>query len=189
MGTGIALLFNDRGTRRGWVVSSTPRPHFTPGKDLVPILQEGGWPQGRSGRSENLVPIGIRSQTVQPIVSRYTDWSTRPTNRTRKVRKSKVKCTLVQTLRLCTDHTAHRGNRSIAVSFLDHGTRRGEGSASLPGCFLPPGKTRYPLYRRLGGPQGWFEQVRKISPPLGFDLRSAQPVASRYTDWATRPTL
>ena len=26
------------------VVSSTPRPHFTPGKDLVPILQEAGWP-------------------------------------------------------------------------------------------------------------------------------------------------
>ena len=37
---GIALLFHDRGTRRGWVVSSTPRPHFTPGKDPVPILQE-----------------------------------------------------------------------------------------------------------------------------------------------------
>jgi len=25
----------------------------------------------------------------------------------------------------------------------------GEGSASCPGCFLPPGKTRYPLYRSL----------------------------------------
>ena len=42
VGRGIALLFHDRGTRRGWVVSSTPRPHFTPGKDLVPILQEAG---------------------------------------------------------------------------------------------------------------------------------------------------
>jgi len=28
------------------VVSSTPRPHFTPGKDPVPILQEAGWAQG-----------------------------------------------------------------------------------------------------------------------------------------------
>ena len=26
-----------------WVVSSTPQPHFTPGKDPVPILQEAGW--------------------------------------------------------------------------------------------------------------------------------------------------
>ena len=42
VGRGIALLFHDRGTRRGWVVSSTPRPHFTPGKDPVPILQEAG---------------------------------------------------------------------------------------------------------------------------------------------------
>jgi hypothetical protein len=28
------------------VVSSTPRPHFTPGKDPVPILQETGWAPG-----------------------------------------------------------------------------------------------------------------------------------------------
>jgi len=28
------------------VVSSTPRPHFTPGKDSVPILQEAGWARG-----------------------------------------------------------------------------------------------------------------------------------------------
>jgi hypothetical protein len=27
---------------------------------------------------------------------------------------------------------------------------RGEGSASRPGRFLPPGKTRYPSYRKLG---------------------------------------
>jgi len=46
VGRGIALLFHDRGTRRGWVVSSTPRPHFNPGKDPVPILQEAGWTQG-----------------------------------------------------------------------------------------------------------------------------------------------
>ena len=46
VGRGIALLFRDRGTRRGWVVSSTPRPHFTPGKDPVPILQEAGWAPG-----------------------------------------------------------------------------------------------------------------------------------------------
>jgi len=28
------------------VVSSTPRPHFTPGKDPVPILKEAGWDPG-----------------------------------------------------------------------------------------------------------------------------------------------
>jgi len=29
-----------------WVVSSTPRQHFTPGKNPVPILQEAGWAPG-----------------------------------------------------------------------------------------------------------------------------------------------
>ena len=28
------------------MVSSTPRPHFTPGKEPVPILQEAGWAPG-----------------------------------------------------------------------------------------------------------------------------------------------
>ena len=64
----------------------------------------------------------------------------------------------------------------------------GEGSVSRPGRSLPPGKTRYPLYRRLGGPQGRSGQVQKISPPPRFDPRTVQAVASRYTDWATRPT-
>jgi len=46
VGRGMALLFHDRGTIRGWVVSSTHRQHFTPGKDPVPILQEAGWAPG-----------------------------------------------------------------------------------------------------------------------------------------------
>jgi len=43
------------------------------------------------------------------------------------------------------------------------------------------GMTRYPLYRRLGGPQGRFRRVRKISTSPGFDPRTVQPVASRNT--------
>ena len=30
--------------------------------------------------------------------------------------------------------------------------------------------------------------MRKILPPPGFDPRTVQPVASRYTDYTTRPT-
>jgi hypothetical protein len=33
---------------------------------------------------------------------------------------------------------------------------------------LPPVKTRYPLCRRLGGPQGRSGRVRKISPRTGI---------------------
>ena len=72
--------------------------------------------------------------------------------------------------------------------FFTSALEGGEGSASRPGRTLPPGKTRYPLYRRLGGPQGRAGQVRKISPPPGFNSRTVQPVGSRYTDWATGPT-
>jgi len=42
----------------------------TPWKDPVPILQEAGWAPGPSGRAENFIPTGIRSRTVQPVVSR-----------------------------------------------------------------------------------------------------------------------
>ena len=47
---------------------------------------------------------------------------------------------------------------------------------------LPPGKTRYPLYKRLGELQSQSGQVSKISPSSGFDPRTLQSVANRYTD-------
>jgi len=56
------------------------------------------------------------------------------------------------------------------------GTRWGWGSAPRPDRLYPPGKTRYPLYRRLGGPKAGLEG-RKISSPPGFDTRTVQPVA------------
>jgi len=59
---GIALLFHDHGTGRGWGVSVTPRPLFTPGKHSVPIVQEAGWAPGPVWTgAENLAPTGIRS--------------------------------------------------------------------------------------------------------------------------------
>jgi hypothetical protein len=49
---------------------------------------------------------------------------------------------------------------------------------------LPPGMTRYPLYRRLDRPQGWSGRVLKILPPPVFDPRTFQLVVSHYTDCA-----
>jgi len=46
------------------------------------------------------------------------------------------------------------------------------------------GNTCYPLYRRLGGSQVRAGQVRKNSPPTGFDPLAVQFVPSRYTDCA-----
>ena len=60
--TGIPLPFYDHGTRRWWRVSVTPRPLFSPGKDLVFILQRAGWaPRPVWTGAENLASTGIRS--------------------------------------------------------------------------------------------------------------------------------
>jgi len=62
VGRGIALFFHDRGIRRGRVASSTPRPHFTPGKDPVPVLQETEcspgpvWTGRKSGPHRDPIP-------------------------------------------------------------------------------------------------------------------------------------
>ena len=60
----------------------------------------------------------------------------------------------------------------------------GMGGQRHASATLPPGKTRYPFYRRLGGLHTRSGRARKISLPPGFDLRTVHPVASRYTDWA-----
>jgi len=52
---------------------------LTPGKTRYPLYRRLGGPQDRSGRAEILVPTGIRSRTVQPVDSRYTDKATRST--------------------------------------------------------------------------------------------------------------
>ena len=62
VGRGIAILLHDLSTRRGWGVSGTFRPLFTPGKDPVPIVQETGWAPGPVWTgAENLAYSGIRS--------------------------------------------------------------------------------------------------------------------------------
>jgi hypothetical protein len=90
----------------------------------------------------------------------------------------------------------------VKVKFtLEQATKDQNGSSTLPSTSaldgvgdqrhdpvaLSSGKTRYPLYRRLGGFQGRSGRVRKISPPPGFDPQTVQPVVSRYTGSAIRP--
>jgi hypothetical protein len=60
VGRDIVLLFHDRGNRRGCLVSSTPRPYFTPGKDPVLIAQDG-WASGPVWMGGKSRPTGIRS--------------------------------------------------------------------------------------------------------------------------------
>jgi hypothetical protein len=74
VGRGIALLSHDLGTRRGEWSAARPGLIFTPGKDLLPIVQEAGWAPGPVWTgAENLASLGFDPRTFQPVVSRYTD--------------------------------------------------------------------------------------------------------------------
>ena len=53
-----------------------PAALYPRGKTRYALYRRLVGPQGRSGRAENLVPTGILSRTVQPVLSRYTDWAT-----------------------------------------------------------------------------------------------------------------
>ena len=64
----------------------------------------------------------------------------------------------------------------------------GEWSAARSGRTLPPEKTRYPFYRRLGGLQGRSGPVENLVPTR-IRFRTVHLVVSRYTDGATRPTI
>ena len=57
-----------------------PGPQLTTGKDPVPIVQEAGWDSGPVWTgTENLAPPGFDPRIVQPVGSRYTDYTSRPT--------------------------------------------------------------------------------------------------------------
>ena len=47
--------------------TDTAWPHFTPGKDPVPIIQEVVWAPGPVWKGRKSSPIGIRSWTIQPL--------------------------------------------------------------------------------------------------------------------------
>jgi hypothetical protein len=72
-----------------------------------------------------------------------------------------------------------------AESHYTYPTSRKKGKVHpITGRFSPGKETRYPLYRRLGAPQGPSEWVRKISHPPRFDSPTIHSVASRYNDYA-----
>ena len=63
---------------------------------------------------------------------------------------------------------AQRGSRGKVLLFLTLALDGGGWLIPRPGRFTPGKETRYPLYRRLGGPQFRSGRVRKISPPTGI---------------------
>ena len=59
----------------------------------------------------------------------------------------------------------------------------GEWSAARPGRTLPPGKTRHPFYRRLGGPQGRSGRAENL---VHTGIRSPDRPARSTVRQATR---
>ena len=88
----------------------------------------------------------------------------------------------------CTGRTTHRGSRCIALLFLDHGTRRGEGSASRPGRFYPQERTGTHCTGGWVGPRAGLDRCGVSRPHRDSISGPSSPVASRYTHYATRPT-
>ena len=100
--------------------------------------------------------------------------------------KVKGKVTLVQAQRLCTGRTAHRGSRDIALPFHGHGTTRRWGVSITPQLlFTPPERPGTHCTGGWVGPRAGVDRCRRSCP---HQNSTVQPVASRYTDYVTRPT-
>ena len=73
-------------------------------------------------------------------------------------------------------------------SLFNLGTRWGWAASTTPWQVSPGKETRYPLYRRPSGPQGRSGQLRKISPPPGFDTGPSSPWRVALPTELPRPT-
>ena len=82
--------------------------------------------------------------------------------------KGKVKCTLVQALRLCTGCTAHRKSRSIALPFHDHGTRRGGGQRHALAALYPQKRPGTHCTGGWVGPRAGLDRCGKSRPQRDF---------------------
>jgi hypothetical protein len=103
----------------------------------------------------------------------------------------KVKCTLVQALSLCTGLTAHKGSRGINLLFLDHGTRRGEGSGSGPGRPLPR-KDPVPTVQEAGWAPGPVWTDAENLAPTGIFFWSTtfiDPSVNKYNGYMRRNSI
>jgi hypothetical protein len=81
------------------------------------------------------------------------------------------------------------GRGCIAPRILDLGTRRSMVSFTPQPLYTRGKSSRYPLDRRLGGPQsqsgrGGEEKNFQSSPGIETQPPIVQPVASHHTDWA-----
>jgi hypothetical protein len=72
---------------------------------------------------------------------------------------------------------------------MTNGTRRGWEVSVTRLLLFTPGKNSVSILQEVGWAQGpIWTGAENLAPPPGFDSQTVQPVASRYTDYATRHT-
>jgi len=72
---------------------------------------------------------------------------------------------------------------------MTNGTRRGRGVSVTPRPLFTPGKDPVPIVQEAEwAPGPVWTGAENLAPHREFDPRTVQPVASRYTDYATRTT-
>jgi hypothetical protein len=89
--------------------------------------------------------------------------------------RNKLKCTLVQALRLCTGCKAHRGSRGIALLFHDQRHYKGRGVSVTPRPLFTPGKNPVSIVQEAGWTPGpvWTGAEKFASTGIRFpDLRA-----------------
>ena len=69
---------------------------------------------------------------------------------------------------------------------MTNGTRGGWGISVRSRPLLTPGKYPVSLIQEVGSAPGPGDSCGKSRPPPGFDPQTVQPIASRYTDYATQ---
>ena len=136
---------------------SVPRPACCPSRGL---LQNFTLVQKRVGYGTHHKLNLMIGTSMRAFVGLY--------NEDKNNQGRKVKCTLVQALRLCTGHTAHRGSRGIALPFHDHGTRRGWGISVTPRPFFTLGNDAVPIAQEAGRDPGTVWTGAENLTPTGI---------------------
>jgi hypothetical protein len=80
-------------------------------------------------------------------------------------------------------------SRGIALLFLNLGARTGWVVSTTPRPLYPRERPGTHCTGGWVGLRVGLDVCEKSRPQSGFDPRTVQPVASRYTDRATRPTI
>ena len=100
----------------------------------------------------------------------------------------KVKCTLVQALRLCTGRTAHRGSRGITILFHDQRHQKWvRGQRHAPAALYPRERPGTHCIGGWVGPRAGLDKCGKSRPPTG--IRSSDRPAPQPVAIPTEPTL